>query len=91
MSNALTTVVVGVDDVAGNKHMSIAPNPTTGIVKIALDEPVRKIEVYSLVGAKMISATGDGEKQAIIYVDILPAGMYLLKVNDTYNATFMKQ
>lgn len=63
--------------------VAVAPNPTTGIVRVECAEPVQRLEVISLQGSLMKSAAGTRE------VDLtgLAAGTYLLRVTTESGTT----
>ncbi len=89
-SNIVTTTHVGIEETADN-HISVSPNPTERILKIRAGETVRKVEVYGLTGNKIHAVTGTGTREAVVDVGTLPPGMYLLKVNDVFNAYFIRK
>lgn len=69
-------------------EISISPNPTSGIIKIDLNESVdiKQINLYSIVGKKVYNLVGKSE----IDISSLPSGMYILEAK-TNKATLVKK
>jgi hypothetical protein len=57
-------------------EVKVTPNPTSGFVTIAFDFTIDKIEVYTILGAKISTVLN------LKTVDLsgLPSGVYLLKI-----------
>lgn len=66
-----------------NHTITVYPNPTSGIVKIASDD-VTRIDVYSVNG-KLVKSVS---KQSVIDLSSLPSGVYTLRV-ETIQSTFV--
>lgn len=58
-------------------ELNISPNPTAGLLSIATEETVQRVEVMNIIGRRLLTATTDLQR---IDVSGLPNGMYLLKV-----------
>lgn len=69
----------------------LAPNPADNKLTLSTTEAVEKIEVFGLTGKKLISEKGNGKKESVIDVSILPPGMYFLRVNGMNNTSFIKR
>ena len=71
----------GVEAVKAEKAVKVYPNPATDVVTVETANGINNVEIYNLAGAAVkADATIDGTK-AILNVDNLPAGAYILKVN----------
>ncbi|MCB9046552.1 MAG: SBBP repeat-containing protein [Chitinophagales bacterium] len=80
---------LSIDDVdAANIH--IAPNPTNGVVTITAPESIIKVEVFSLMGQKLLSHNATTRA---VEIDLkgLAAGVYIVKVNDSYVSRVVKK
>ena len=74
----------GVEQVVASKkqEVKIYPNPTTDVVNVTSSEEISSVYLYNLAGAKAdANATIQGNK-ATINVNTLPAGIYILSVNN---------
>ena len=63
---------------AVERHCTIYPNPTTGLVQITTDSPIRQIEVHNLLGSTVLEAANP--RGSTIDVSALPAGVYIVRV-----------
>lgn len=63
--------------------MSLYPNPTNGIVNLSLSESIQKVEVFNLLGAKVMSLNNLNSNEVQFNVNELASGMYVVFVNDT--------
>ena len=66
---------LGVEDNVLLENFKLYPNPVRNILNIQLEEILEKVEVYSILGRKVL----DGNTSTI-NVSNLSSGMYLLKV-----------
>jgi hypothetical protein len=62
-------------DKEGINSLSVFPHPIVKKAKINCDVELRKVEVYNLLGNKVIERDGQGE---LDFTD-LPSGYYLIK------------
>ena len=78
----ITNVVLNTENFyTNNLGFNLYPNPANNILNIEMDSLVKSIEVYSLQGQKVLSAT---EKQ--INVSNLANGIYMVRVEDESGA-----
>ena len=63
---------------AVERHCTIYPNPTTGLVQITTDSPIRQIEMCNLLGSTVLEAANP--RGSTIDVSALPAGVYIVRV-----------
>lgn len=70
------------DEFIDNRY-TIFPNPTTGEIKIAFPEfALQKIQLYTQLGQHLYSWS-DFTDFTTLDINLYPAGMYILKINDT--------
>lgn len=78
--------ILGVDDLEQNNSITLYPNPATSSVTIDSKlSSLTKVEVYSVVGSKMLETTA-----TTFNVEHLSSGMYLVKLY-TGNAVVTKK
>ena len=77
--------------------VSIAPNPTSGRVRVSADEPMRQVAVYDMAGKEVSvtvvdgqQSTADGEWSTDIDLADLPNGTYIVKVTTKAHTTTRK-
>ncbi|MDD3161989.1 MAG: carbohydrate-binding protein [Bacteroidales bacterium] len=69
-------------DAVSEEKVTLFPNPVTNALNIhATDFRHNKVEVFNIVGAKVISCATNGESDLRIPVQ-LPNGIYLVKISD---------
>lgn len=61
-----------------DSHITLYPNPTTGIVYIATNGNLQRAELLSVTGQQLLSITGNR-----LDISTLPAGIYLLRLQTT--------
>ena len=64
-----------------NLKASIYPNPTSDSFTIEMENEVKSVEIYSIQGQKVMSATSKN-----VNVSNLSKGMYLVRIEDENNA-----
>jgi len=57
--------------------VKIYPNPTSGVVFIFTNQDISSLEVYNLLGQKVITANNTNQ----IELSYLSAGTYIIKIN----------
>ena len=65
-----------VDVTPRQHHLNIYPNPTTGVVNVAADEDVQRVEVYDRTGRRVTTF----ERQSTIDLSRFATGIYTLRV-----------
>jgi choice-of-anchor B domain-containing protein len=66
------------------KSFSVAPNPANDVVTItSKTEPITNVEIFNLLGQRVLSANFKENLSENIDISILQAGMYVLKINST--------
>ncbi|HLG35816.1 MAG TPA: T9SS type A sorting domain-containing protein, partial [Bacteroidia bacterium] len=67
-------------------------NPATNELKIqSAALRIESIDVYDLLGEKILHRTLDGESKALLDVRTLPAGVYFVTVRDEQNNSVIKK
>jgi hypothetical protein len=79
-------VVVGIDPLSVTENnidnnFKISPNPATDNFTIEMENEVKSVEIYSLQGHKVMTASSKE-----INVSILSKGIYLIRIEDSNNA-----
>ncbi|MBW7913287.1 MAG: T9SS type A sorting domain-containing protein [Taibaiella sp.] len=90
MSNCITTAFTGVVDVVNNKNFKIYPNPVKDNVTITSTERIEKVEIFNLLGQKLLTGYSDSVS---VQIDMsgLVSGVYIIKVNDSYISRLVKE
>ena len=88
MSGGLET---GVEDVAGNTGLTIAPNPVNNVMNVSCSEGIGNIEIYSISGSLVKQIRGNGNVFESVLVDDLAKGTYLVKVNNAQVVKIVKR
>jgi hypothetical protein len=83
---SLQVVVVGIDPLSVTENnidnnFKISPNPATDNFTIEMEKEVKSVEIYSLQGHKVMTASSKE-----INVSILSKGIYLIRIEDSNNA-----
>ncbi|WP_396156157.1 T9SS type A sorting domain-containing protein [Flavobacterium macrobrachii] len=83
---SLQVVVVGIDPLSVTENnidnnFKISPNPATDNFTIEMENEVKSVEIYSLQGHKVMTASSKE-----INVSILSKGIYLIRIEDSNNA-----
>lgn len=69
------------DDVRASAKLRIYPNPVKSILNIENDAPIGKVEVFNLVGQKVLNQTVNTNSVQIDLVNLVP-GNYLVRVSN---------
>lgn len=82
----------GVDDImASISGLNVYPTPATADITVESPEPINKVTVHSLSGTRMMTVECDGTSVAKINVSSLPAGIYLVSVNNLAPVRMIKR
>ncbi|MFN2395425.1 MAG: T9SS type A sorting domain-containing protein [Bacteroidales bacterium] len=80
------TVLFTLDDTSvsdlSNNSFSIYPNPAKDKIYVELSAGFERIRLFNITGLQVMEVAGNSEK-AILDVENLPSGIYLLKLSDT--------
>lgn len=62
---------------------SLAPNPATSMVTLTSADTIETVEVFDVLGKKVLGVEGIGHGEFNLNVESLESGIYLMKVNKT--------
>ena len=68
------------EDFISNNYFSIYPNPTNSIVNIKSDNKFNEVEIYDVLGQKVLSSKISENQE--IDMSLLQSGTYLLKLKN---------
>ncbi|WP_299059260.1 T9SS type A sorting domain-containing protein [uncultured Polaribacter sp.] len=75
-------------DKVDNLLFQLSPNPTTGLVHIKLEDiNDTKVELYNILGKKILTKKYFNVDKVSLNIDSLPAAIYLVKVTSNTGAT----
>ncbi|MFC2096608.1 T9SS type A sorting domain-containing protein, partial [Bacteroidota bacterium] len=74
---------IGINKLDRNS-INIYPNPTNNKVTVEINQTqlIKSIDIYNLVGEKVLNISGLNDIKYTIELSSLPKGMYIVKVND---------
>lgn len=64
-----------------NSEVSIYPNPTTGTVNVSLNTSIEKIEIFNVLGTKVMNLNGSKLNEMQFNVANLSSGVYIININ----------
>jgi choice-of-anchor B domain-containing protein len=67
----------------GKLVFSMYPNPTNGLVSIKSSETIEKVEIFNILGSKVIALGNFNSNEATLNVNELASGVYLVVLNNT--------
>ncbi|MBK5285958.1 MAG: T9SS type A sorting domain-containing protein, partial [Bacteroidia bacterium] len=98
VSNAMVYVnvvsPVGIRGISSEEAFSVYPNPATGEIQIATNRgqaAIEQIEIYDLLGVKVLKYSMQGEYKAVIDIHTLPPGIYFVAAVDGANNSVTKK
>ncbi|MBP6185772.1 MAG: T9SS type A sorting domain-containing protein [Saprospiraceae bacterium] len=84
-----TPIMSSTNDPGAGVALSVSPNPTSDILRIAVDESILESTILNLAGTPIWSSTAMSSGQDISVAG-LPMGMYLLKVRTARGTQIVK-
>jgi len=75
---------------ATTENIKIYPNPSSTALTITSDDKISQITITNLLGQTLFTGNYNSEQVAVNVAD-LPAGLYLVRVNDTEVRKFVKR
>jgi len=84
-SGTLTNTVLSNEDIALKKGIKVYPNPSKGIVNIAIDNYIGElsIQIFDINGRKVVETAGDFTGEKSMNLNGLHFGVYAVKVEGT--------
>lgn len=73
-----------------DNDVNIFPNPVNGFLKIE-GENVSTVEIYNVLGEKIMSMSYGGENEVILNADNLKSGVYFVRINGETTRHFIKR
>ena len=86
----VATATTGISEIGKGDIITIYPDPATTAITLSNNNKIRQVTIYSLLGQTVFTHLYDDD-QALVDVAYLPAGMYLVKVNNAEIRRFVKQ
>lgn len=86
----LLSITTGVDDLDQRVQFNLSPNPASDYFNWSATVPVKKMQIFSVDGKKIIEKSGN-ELKAQFSTSQLKAGMYWVEIEDASNATIRKK
>jgi sugar lactone lactonase YvrE len=82
---------VGVGYVPEQQQYSVYPNPAQQQLSISSPAPIHTITISSPVGQQWLAYTGSGSTEVQLSIAHLPAGLYIVRVNNSYSTKMVKE
>jgi len=67
-------------DIQGNQELKLYPNPVSNQLTVVSESPINNVEVFNLIGQKLISVEQGSEQSTSLNVSGLKSGVYFVKV-----------
>lgn len=77
MSNMISVIVSGIDDVGSQQGLSVYPNPTSGLVNVSCNSIIKEITVTDVVGRAVVHSAPNANK-AVLKLEA--TGVYFIRV-----------
>ncbi len=89
------TLTITLESVLGNSDqvkndLQLFPNPTYGMVRIKGAQPVNAIEVFNVLGAKVLEQSYSSNR-ADLDISNLPSGIYMFRISNTDGSSVVKK
>jgi hypothetical protein len=82
---------VGVGYVSERQQYSVYPNPAQQELAIRSPAPINTVTISSPVGQQWLAYTGSGSTEVQLSIAHLPAGLYIVRVNNGYSTKMIKE
>ena len=93
-AKSVATATDGLAPVEGTVHFRLYPNPTTGAFTLEQSGEGTgqslKLEIYSMLGERMMTESIIGEKKHQFVLGNVPTGIYLVRIIDGEKAETVK-
>ena len=84
------SVVLSVDSYTEKKEFDLYPNPANTYIVVEGSD-IKEVEIYDMMGRKVISSNVENSSSSVIYVDNLTNGIYLVRSIDVDNNVLTKK
>lgn len=89
---ALASTGTAVNTASADKNScSIYPNPVIDIARVHSDEPITTLSLCNLSGIEVMRIAGNGRKEIVLQLGVLPAGCYLIQIDNDKRVRFLKK
>jgi sugar lactone lactonase YvrE len=82
---------VDIGDLPQRQQYSVYPNPAQLQLTISSPAPIHTITISSPMGQQWLAHTGSGSNEVPLSIAHLPAGLYIVRVNNGYTTKMIKQ
>ncbi|WP_432410783.1 spondin domain-containing protein [Rasiella sp. SM2506] len=82
--------ILGVHD-SNSTKLKLFPNPTKGAITISLNNAIKTIDIYDVLGKKVMTANVQNEKTYTLDLQALSNGVYIAQITDFTNAKVIKK
>jgi len=82
---------LSISPVGANERISIYPNPAISNLTISAPLTITSIEIVNVLGQRVLVKNECNIDKMEININYLPAGVYVVKVNDTYVQKLIKE
>lgn len=89
-SNIVSSWNTGVEGIISKPKVLLAPNPADNDLKITFDKAILSVEIYNISGERLMWHVVDGKTEHRVNITHLPPGTYCVRLNNAYNALFIK-
>ena len=72
-------------------NITIYPNPAANELTVKSTGEIAAVEVVNMMGQVVVAARGSKQKEVVLNIRALPAGVYFVKVNGVYGGRFVKE
>lgn len=83
--------VLSVNDVNQVNVISVFPNPSSGELTINSGTPIKRIEIYSVLGKKVMQLENLDNTRVQTNIERLNTGIYVLNITDSNDNTIIKK
>lgn len=87
----LEEVILGIEDQDEIKSISIYPNPAQNYITVSNRSAINSIEIYSVLGNKVLEKSNLNSLSETIDISHLPSGIYLINTVDTEKRSATKK
>ncbi len=79
--NAINSLTINILEPFGEKKMRVYPNPSSGVFSLKSEYPLGTLRVLNAFGQMVYVETLGAETDAVLQLEHLPAGMYLIQTD----------
>lgn len=72
---------LGLNEASNEKKILLMPNPSSGIVNVQIEEPIKEVVVTDMNGKELIHKTVQGQSKVDVDLSEFSKGVYFIQVN----------